>query len=206
MIPKKLHFVWIGDEAKRPDDCINTWREKNPSYEVIVWGNEALNNYGWINSRHIYEMSKKELCGVADLMRYEILFREGGVTLDADSVCLTPLEDWLLMPDAFAYWEQEIARPGLISVGVMGSVPNNSFFGACIHELEMKETVVNGDAWQTTGPVHLTEVFHKTQYDLTIYPSHFFSRDHFTGKSYAGNGYCFATQLWGSTKGYGNIS
>ena len=101
--------------------------------------------------------------------------------------------------------EQEIARPGLISVGAMGSVINNPFFGACIRELELKHTVVDADAWKTTGPVHLTEVFHKTQYDLTIYPSHFFSRDHFTGKSYSGNGHCFATQLWGSTKGYENI-
>ena len=26
MIPKKLHFIWVGDEAKRPDNCIETWR------------------------------------------------------------------------------------------------------------------------------------------------------------------------------------
>jgi len=37
-------------------------------------------------------------------MRYEILFNEGGIALDADSLCLRPLEDWLLEPAAFAAW------------------------------------------------------------------------------------------------------
>ena len=206
MIPKKLHFVWIGDESKRPDDCINSWREMNPQYEVIIWGNDTLNTYDWINSKHIKEMLKKELCGVADLMRYEILYREGGITLDADSICLSSLEDWLLKPNAFASWEQEIDRPGLIAVCAMGSIPNNPFFAECINALKSKDSVINNNAWITTGPVHLTNIFHKTQYDLTIYPSHFFSKDHHNGRSYQGNGFCFAKQLWGSTKGYEKIS
>jgi mannosyltransferase OCH1-like enzyme len=206
MIPKKLHFVWIGDESKRPDNCINTWREKNPDYEVIIWGNETLDNYKWINFKHMLEMSKRELCGVADIMRYEILFNEGGITLDADSICLNPLEDWLLKPDAFAHWEQELVRPGLIGVAAMGSISENPFFRDCILRLYNKSLPINKRAWQLTGPQHITEVFKQASYDLTVYPSHYFIKFHFTGKSYNGNGHCFSTQLWGSTLGYDNIN
>ena len=202
MIPKRLHFVWVGDESKRPDHCIDTWKTLNPDYEVRIWGNDDLKNTRWFNAKHIQEMARHELCGVADLIRYEILYNEGGITLDADSVCIAPLEDWLLKPDAFAHWEQELTRPGLINVSVMGSVKENPFFGQCIEELRQKETVTDLRAWQTTGPMLITEVYNKTGYPLTIYPSHFFTRDHFSGYRYEGNGHCFSTQFWGSTVGY----
>ena len=147
MIPKKLHFVWIGNESKRPNDCIQTWIDKNPDYEVRIWGNEDLKATKWFNARHMMEMAKHELCGVADMMRYEILYNEGGITLDADSVCLAPLEDWLLKPKAFAHWEQEHRRTGLINVSVMGAEKNNEFYGQCIEDIKKKETVVDKRAW-----------------------------------------------------------
>jgi mannosyltransferase OCH1-like enzyme len=202
VISKKLHFVWIGDESKRPDHCIDTWKTINPDYEVKVWGNDDLKSHKWFNAKHIQDMVRHELCGVADLMRYEILYNEGGITLDADSVCLAPLEDWLLKPDAFAHWEQETRRLGLINVSVMASVPENPFFGECIERLRAKESLVKERAWITTGPMHITEVYHQTEYPLTVYPSHYFTRDHFSGYRYEGNGHCFATQFWGSTNGY----
>jgi len=102
MIPKKLHFVWVGDESKRPDNCIQSWAKLNPEYEIVIWGNTALAEYSWVNKKHMDAMYSRELNGVADLMRYEILFNEGGIALDADSLCLRPLEDWLLEPAAFA--------------------------------------------------------------------------------------------------------
>ena len=40
--------------------------------------------------------------GVADVMRYEILFRHGGFYADCDSVSLRPLDDWMLATPLFA--------------------------------------------------------------------------------------------------------
>jgi len=206
VIPKVLHFVWVGDESKRPDKCISTWRVKNPDYQIKIWGNQELNNYHWVNSRHMKDMFSRELNGVADIMRYEILYNEGGIALDADSVCLKSLEDWLLSPQAFACWEQELLRPNLIACGTMGSVAKNKFFRECILSLNKKETVINEMAWVSVGPTHLTNVFRETSYPLTIYPSHFFTKTHYAGIEYNGTGHCFADQLWGSTLGYDNIS
>jgi mannosyltransferase OCH1-like enzyme len=206
MIPKKLHFVWVGDESKRPDKCIDTWREKNPEYEVNIWGNEKLSTYGWFNAKHIEQMYPKELNGVADIMRYEILYREGGIALDADSMCINPLEDWLLKPDAFSHWEQELLRPGLIGCGAMGAVKNSIFFGECIKQLSAKETVTDELAWRTVGPLHITQVYIQSGLDFTVYPSHYFVPTHYAGKKYNGNGHIFADQFWGSTRGYESIS
>lgn len=200
MIPKKLHFVWVGDESKCPHNCINTWQELNPDYEVRIWGNEDYKSYKWENKRHMEEMWKQELNGVADIMRYEILYNEGGITLDADSICLRPLEDWLLEPNEFACWENEFVRPGLVAAGYLGSVPKSPFFGQIIANLANEETICNDMAWKTVGPLRVTMSWQEMKYPMTIYPSHYFIPKHFSGIEYEGNGPVFATQLWGSTR------
>ena len=205
-IPKIIHIVWIGDEKKRPDECIETWRLKNPDYEVKVWGNDTLSSHSWHNGKHMQAMSRFELCGVADMMRYEILYNEGGIAVDADSKCLRGLEDWLLEPEAFAAWENELLRPGLIACGAIAGSPKNKFWGTCIKACMDKTTVTDERAWKTVGPRHLTEVYRKTKYPLTIYPSHFFYKTHHTGFVYETTGPCFADQFWGSTNGYENVN
>jgi mannosyltransferase OCH1-like enzyme len=201
MIPKILHVIWVGDESKRPDNCIQTWVERNPGWKVCLWGNDDLAAYGWVNARHMREMATREWNGVADLMRWEILYNEGGFVVDADSVCVRSLPDWLLEAEAFACWENELERPGLIAAGYAASVPNNPFFGQIILDLNAEATVTNDLAWRTVGPLRLTQSYVRYRYrGLTIYPSHFFIPLHYSGARHEGSGLVFAHQAWGSTR------
>ena len=126
MIPKTLHFIWIGDQSKKPERCIDTWVQKNRDYKVKIWGNNEVQGTNWKNYRQLHDMLiKKDFAGASDVMRYEILYEHGGVYIDADSVCLKPLEDWLLDCDAFAVWEQEHIRNNLIANGF---VPTQGLF------------------------------------------------------------------------------
>lgn len=200
-IPKTLHITWVGDESRRPDNCIQTWADRNPGWTVKLWGNDDLANYGWYNARHMREMARRELNGVADLMRWEILYNEGGLVVDADSVCVRALDDWLLEHEAFACWENELVRPGLIAAGYVASVPENPFFGQIIQDLQAEPSVVHDLAWKTVGPLRLTEAHRRYQYTgLTILPSHYFIPEHFSGIRYAGPGPIYAEQHWGSTR------
>ena len=202
MIPKVLHFIWVGDESKRPDNCIQSWVDRNPEWTVKLWGNADLVDTTWINARHMREMSTRELNGVADMMKWEILYNEGGVVVDADSMCVQSLPDWLLEGEAFACWENEIARPRLIAAGYVGSVAENPFFGQIIQDINAEPTVVNAMAWETVGPLRLTTAYHKYRYaNLTIWPSHLFIPKHFTGQGYEGGGLVYAKQEWASTLG-----
>lgn len=201
-IPKVLHLTWVGDESKRPDNCIKTWVELNPGWTVKVWGNADLQNSEWINARHMKAMWNKELNGVADLMRWEILYNEGGIVVDADSICVRPLDDWLLEADAIACWENEISRPRLIACNMIGSIPENPFIGQIIQDLNAQPTVVHDMAWKTVGPLCITTAYFKYAYTgLTILPSHFFIPDHFSGVHYGGGGIVYAKQEWASTHG-----
>lgn len=200
MIPKIFHFIWVGDESKRPDNCIRTWIDHHPDWEFRLWGNEELDESDWLNRGHIDAMRSRELNGVADMMRWEILHAFGGIVVDADSVCARPLDDHLLDCTAFACWENEIARPGLIAAGYFGCEPNNPFVGRIIEDINASPSVVDDLAWKTVGPLRLTECYRKFQYTpLQIYPSHYFIPQHFTGLTYEGNGPVYAHQLWGST-------
>ncbi|WP_334181600.1 glycosyltransferase [Novosphingobium sp.] len=200
MIPKCFHFIWVGDETRRPDNCIRTWQEAHPDWELRLWGNAELEGRNWINARHMAEMAPRELNGVADLMRWEILLEHGGLVFDADSVCLRPLEDDLLDCEAFACWESEIARPGLIAAGYFGCAAGNAFVKQIVEDIAASPSVIGDMAWKTVGPQRLTDCYRKFAYTpLRIYPSHMFIPRHFTGVTYEGRDPVYAHQLWGST-------
>jgi mannosyltransferase OCH1-like enzyme len=201
MIPKLIHFIWVGDDAKCPTNCMDTWRAHHPDWTFIQWGNAELNELKWINRRHMTDMYERELNGVADMMRWEILHANGGIVVDADSICLRPLDDHLLECEAFACWENEIVRPGLIAAGYFGCEAGNPFVKQIIHDIAAEESVTHEMAWKTVGPLRLTQSHRKHAYSkLRIYPSHYFIPQHFSGATYDGTDPVYAHQLWGSTR------
>lgn len=199
-IVRTIHVVWIGEENKRPDNCIHTWRDQNPDWRVAVWGKNELRSIRWRNAHHMRAMLGRELSGVADMMRWEILHQHGGFAIDADAVCVRPLEDWLFEPELFASWEDEIARPGVIANGFVYAQRGNPLIGRVIDEIYQSPNMADGMARELTGAARLTETVQKYRCaDITIYPSHFFTPVHLTGATYAGTGPIFAKQFWGGT-------
>lgn len=207
MIEKTIHVIWIGDQKKRPDNCIETWKEKNKDYKVKVWTDLELQSEQWKTKSAIDKWYNKEINGAADVMRWEILYKYGGIAVDADSICVRSLEDWILEAEAFSCWENEVERPGLIACGFMGCKAQNIFVGKIIEKIVTDPTIENGAAWQKVGPLLITQMHRFEKYiNLTIYPSHFFIPRHYDGLEYSGDGHVFAKQAWGSTnKNYGNL-
>lgn len=140
-IPRVLHFIWVGDEAKFPAACVETWRRNHPQYEIQVWGNSELIGMEWQNQRHIDQMLelKYPRCGVADLMRWEILGREGGIALDADSISLKPLPEWIFECNILAPWENEKERPRLVANGYVRARVGHPTFLRMVNMFSKKE-------------------------------------------------------------------
>ena len=209
MIPKTLHVVWVGDSRKCPLNFINTWRKHNPSWRLRLWTDTDLAERTWQTRRHIDAMYKKQLCGVADMMRYEILHAEGGFAIDADSACLRPLEDWLFEEGSvFACWANEKRRPGLIANGFMAAKARDPFVKKLVDSVAASSTVTNGRASKTVGPKRLTELYNNEKYPgFKIWPSHYFLPEFHSGEKYKGSGPVFASHRWGSTKNlYASLS
>ena len=211
-IPRTLHFVWIGDNKLCPENCIKTWRDNHPDWTVKVWGNDDWEKGDWRNKHHMKQVAATgQLCGVADLLRWEILLNEGGIAIDADSVSMTPLPDWLLTCNLFACWENELERPGLISNGLVGAKPGNPVIAHLVEGLHQRKNIADRfiwyklkrkrlTAWKTTGPLAFTNAVRETDYNnITILPSHFSIPLHYSGRIYTGDGPVFCSQLYTGT-------
>lgn len=202
-IPKIIHQLWIGDKPP-PIEMMDSWKDMNPDFEYIRWTEDEIRDRGikFKCKNRIRDMS--EINGQADIMRWEILYEYGGVFIDADSFCINPLDDHLLETKAFAGWEHEKLRNGLVATGTMGFPPKHHLPLAAInwileHDISFKKTKLA--AWQSVGPGLLTRLYKTGEYnDMTIFPSYYFLPVHCTGNVYKGHGMVYAYQEWGSTK------
>ncbi len=197
-IPKVIHQIWIGNQNKRPSKMMQTWIDKNPSWEYMLWSEDNIPTL--INNKHFRNM--REYSGKADILRYELLLNYGGFYIDADSVCLKPLEDWLCDNDSFACYENEVFRGGLIANGYLASTKNNELMGLLVEELKEVKNINEHRAWIVSGPVLLTNTYRKYAYEkLKIYPSHYFIPQHHScTERYSGLDHIFAEQYWGNTQ------
>src|SRR5690606_18767605 len=96
-IPKLVHLIWIG-EREPPWACMEWWTRElvaaHPDWKVELWRDADIARLGLENAREYAQAA--ELCGKADIARYEIVWRRGGVYVDADSYWLgRPLEPLL---------------------------------------------------------------------------------------------------------------
>jgi mannosyltransferase OCH1-like enzyme len=203
MIPKIIHQIWVGDQEKRPDDMIQTWRDMNPDWEHILWTDDNLPTL--INKEQYDAM--KEYAGKADILRYQLLQEQGGFFIDADSICTKPLDDFLVDNDSFCCWENEYVRTGLMCNGYLAACKNNELMGHLIARIalippEVLESAPNLTAWKITGPGLLTDTVTKMQYNkIRIYPSHYFLPRHYSGmETHFKNEPTYSEQYWGSTE------
>lgn len=214
MIPKIIHQLWIGPK-KPPLILMNSWKHLNPDWDYIFWDEKTLHRHfpnGLRNQKQFDEM--EELCGKCDIARFEILNTWGGFFIDADSVCLHPLDDYMLMNDSFSCYENEFERGNLVASGYLASCKNNDLMQLLIEAIARKNIKQLLDipnrspwdtaqmAWQITGSGLLTSTIFKNKYTaITIYPSHYFIPEHYSGIKYKGLGKSYSNQLWGSTLG-----
>ena len=202
-IPKIIHQIWIGKKPA-PTKLMDTWKDKNPDFTYIRWNEEEIKNRKLPLSclNRINEI--EEINGKADIIRWEILYEYGGVFLDADSICIEPIDNILMSKKCFAGWENEEARPGLIATGTMGFPPKHPLVKNAIEWTKANEVTyakTGKMAWHNVGPGLLTRLYDTKQHqDLYIFPSYTFLPYHFTGREYTGHGKIYAYQEWGSTK------
>lgn len=203
-IPKTIHTVWIGDESKRPDAYIQSWRDMNPGWELKVWGNGEYESTEWINKdcmKRFWDVGAYH--GVADLMRYEILFREGGLCVDADSECIRPLEDDLFDKKIVLSYENAETRKTLLSLGCMASAPGLQFFLDIIEDIKESpdDEILVDHAWHSVGPRRLTDNYEKLKPENSkILPDYMFTPNHFDAPAYTGDGPVYAKQHWMTTR------
>lgn len=204
-IPKIIHQLWLGDQAKKPYRMMETWRRRNPTWEYREW---SESNLFPLQSHKQYD-AIAEWNGKADICRYEILHEYGGFFADADTICFRSLDDFFCENDSFVCYENERTRPGLLATCYMACRPKSLLMKHCIRDVGwIHPSAINKEkAWITVGPQFFTQTVQRYQYTrLKVYPSHYFIPTHYDGSSYSGEGPVYAEHYWGATTdSYGKI-
>ena len=136
MIPKIIHQIWIGPNPV-PYQFLNTWKLNHPDWEYILWTEDKLKNENFTNENLINFFNN--ITVKTDLMRYELLYKYGGIYMDADIICKKKLDDFFLDNDLFAtYYNKE---QNYITNSTIGTVKNNEVLKEVIDYFKNLKTI-----------------------------------------------------------------
>ena len=194
MIPKKIHYCWFGgkplpEEAKR---CIKSWKTHCPGYEIIEWNED---NYSiQESSSYVREAySVKKWAFVSDYVRFDILYKYGGVYFDTDVELINPIDD-ILEKGPFMGCEKASGFSVAPGLGIAAET-GNSIYKMVLDEYKNRHFIKeDGSFDQLTVVEFVTNLLKKKGLTdskdviqmvegITIYPKEFFCPlDYRTGK------------------------
>jgi hypothetical protein len=156
-IPRIIHSIWIGDRPLSDEHARlgETWRALHPQWEYKLWTERDVPAVPAADPA-------RNLAERADVLRYEILRRHGGVYVDVDVECLRPLDDLLTGVEVFAAYEV----PGRLCNAVMGGVAHHPALNRLCDLVA--QTVGRGHYPEATATVLLTRAFEPMP-DVTLF-------------------------------------
>jgi hypothetical protein len=156
MIPKILHYIWVGPAPMPEEDKrrVETWRAFFPGWEIRAWNNDDL-DFTSSYLRQAYEA--RAWNRVSDYVRMDALVRFGGVYLDTDVDVLRSFEP-LLNADAFLGFQLGDEAPEyLVNGAVFGAVPGH-WLPAAIRREFNENMDGRDDVGPDSGPGILTRM------------------------------------------------
>jgi inositol phosphorylceramide mannosyltransferase catalytic subunit len=171
MIPKVFHQIWINqDDPELPPKFRayrDGWLALHPDWEYKLW---SLDNLDFIPRRMDLINSASNYAQMADILRYEILLRHGGIYLDTDFECLRNIDPILIGVKNFSCSEDGLT----ISIGIIGAEPNSIYMERCVNALP--DRVGENSTPVETGPYMFTRVLLQNGLaaDFTLFPREWF--------------------------------
>lgn len=149
MIPKIIHYIWLGnsDIPKDQQVWIDGWKVKMPDYQIVEWNNESILD---IDIPFIKEAIQCEKYAFAsDVVRLWALYKYGGIYLDTDVEVLNSF-DPLLKHHAFIGREECIqiinkTTSFHLSSYCVGAEPNNAFISKCLNYYRHRHFICSED-------------------------------------------------------------
>lgn len=158
-IPKIIHQIWIGSQLpEKYIPLILSWQKHHPDWVYILWTDDDIAQLNLVNQDQ-YDASTN-YGQKADIARYEILYRFGGVYIDIDFECLRPLDVFHHCCDYYT----GIGYAGRFSTfnGLIGAAPENVIIKACIDTLDINAYYEGSEEHNilfTSGPFHQARCF-----------------------------------------------
>ena len=160
MIPKIIHFVWVGD-APKPElvqKCISTWRQFCPDYEFVEWGNDELAK---IDNRYVQEAAAcRKWAFVSDYIRLFAIKEFGGFYFDTDLEITGNIDEFLSygFVMGFERGDGKTARP---MSALIGATKGNKIISDLLAEYNQLHFINNGMLDQTANTTRFKKYLRK---------------------------------------------
>ena len=171
MIPKRIHYIWLGGNEKPNivNICINSWKKELSDYEIIEWNESNLDLEAIASDNKFFkECKKRKLWAyMADYLRLKILYEYGGIYLDTDVQVLKSFNS-LLNVDSFIGYEAE----GYVGTGVIASIKGSSSIKSFLE-------FYDDEIWKSklfTTPQIISEIIGREEaIGITVFPQDYFA-------------------------------
>lgn len=159
MIPKKIHYVWLGG-APLPElvqKCISSWHTHMPEWEYREWNERTVAEAMGVDSfeevvcqwpAYVREAREaRKWAFVSDYIRLWALEREGGVYMDVDFEVYRPFGSLLEHPFIAGY-EGSKRKP--VMMGVIGSEPHGVWVSEMMHAYDDRHFILQDGSYDMT--------------------------------------------------------
>jgi mannosyltransferase OCH1-like enzyme len=178
-IPTIIHQIWLGspvpEELKKFQE---SWHQFHPTWQYRLWTDKDIVTFGFENLMYIRKSTS--YAERSDMMRYEILYRYGGVYVDMDQECLRSFD---ILHQIFDFYIGiQPLDTGVIhcGTGVIGSIAGHPLLRAVIDGM-----AASWQRWtdkqaicERTGPLFFTQIFmatiHQEEYRTVALPTYYF--------------------------------
>jgi mannosyltransferase OCH1-like enzyme len=164
MIPKIVHQIWVGDKVI-PEEFLSfsdKWKFLYRDFEYKLWNDNdvILENIIPPNIFPYYTDNTFALAFKADLLRYHILQKFGGIYVDMDMEPLKRMDDYIFELTFFSGMQSN----GEVNISIIGSESNNKLINeTCYFVVDnIKKCIRDGipktEIQKFTGPEYFTEI------------------------------------------------
>jgi mannosyltransferase OCH1-like enzyme len=163
-IPKKIFQTWEVKENEMTEEMqkiVNTWKQFNPNYKYHFYDKNdrelfIKNNF----SKQIYEAYCRIIPGAykADLWRYCVLYKYGGIYVDIDTICMNSIDKFLFYQLEFVglvdFNSNILEGNHNLANGFIASIPNSKILENCINIIvyQVENNIIPHSRLNFSGP------------------------------------------------------
>lgn len=168
IIPKVLHRIWVGAKTrpKEFDQYWESWHILHPRWRMFTWDVSMLKKVA-IWEPYMNKFLIEFPAQMADLCRYSLIEKFGGVYVDCDFECFKNIEP--LLEDVYCFFSEE--DPNVLTNAIFGATTNNDIIKRLVisSRERMQDTPDNVNVNDITGPGCVNHVVQPIKHLVTIF-------------------------------------